>query len=145
MDYDRPRFPAAMNVDVPPFDVAGSAELPFVVLPPPVQVNLPLSFSGEIHHPNEDVQATFVRVDFFPLPAAGEKEPTRAGGMRGFAKGEDGDLKYRIEGRVPKTPGRYRIKLEVEHLITDPNVQSLPVEERLTTTLVAKGELTVTK
>jgi hypothetical protein len=119
--------------------------LPFAVLPPPVQVNLPVSFSGEIHHPNEEVQATFVRVGFFPLPTASEEEPTPAGEMRGFAKGEDGDLKYRIEGRAPKTPGRYLIKLEVEHLLTDPNVQSLPLEERLTTTLVAEGELTVTK
>jgi hypothetical protein len=65
--------------------------------------------------------------------------------MRGYAKGQDGDLTYRLEGRVPKSPGRYSIKLEVRHLITDPDVRSLPEEQRMTTTLVADGELTVTK
>jgi hypothetical protein len=119
--------------------------LPFDVFPPPVQGDLPLSFSGAIHHPNEEVQATFVRVDFFPLPKPGEKDPTRAGGMRGYAKGEDGNLTYRLEGRVPKSPGQYSIKVEARHLITDPDVRSLPEEQRLTTTLVAEGELTVTK
>lgn len=145
IDYNRPRFPAATNVDVPPFHVDDTAKLPFLVMPPPVKVDLPLSFSGEIHHPNAEVQATFVRVAFFPLAEPGDKDPTRAGGMRGYAKGEDGYLKYRLEGRVPKSPGRYSIKLEVRHLITDPDVRSLPEEQRMTTTLVGEGELTVTK
>lgn len=144
IDYDRPRFPAATNIDVPAFFVGEAAELPFALTLPAIRYDLPISFTGEIHHPNDEVQASLVRVHIYPLPMRRDQErESPQGGMQGFAKGEHGELRYRLEGRVPKKAGRYLVKLEVWHLITDPEVRSLPAEQRMTTTVVAEGELLV--
>jgi hypothetical protein len=145
VDYDAPEHPDVPTVNVPLFSVHNSSELPFVVEFPAVQTGKVIALTGEIEHPNPQVSGALVQVAFYGPPSRGQTEKSRSIGGQDFAKGDQGRLAYRIEVHTPERTGRYAVQIEVQHPIVAPNIDSLPIEERMTKTVVAEGELVVTR
>jgi hypothetical protein len=142
-DYNVPQYPDAPVVPVPVFGRDQLSAVPFSIsfldMPPGRDV----AVVGKIVHPNTTVTGSLVRLGFYERPRPGESEGRRRGGFQGFAEGEGGRLAYRIEGQTPKTPGVYDVRIEVDHPILDEDVDELPVDERMTTTLIAEGQVVI--
>jgi hypothetical protein len=149
VDYDAPQFPIATPIEVPLFSIPefGAANEPGVVELsfPEWKGDHPLVFVGEIRHPNPAVQASFVRGRCYVANGSSGSERRRVESFDGVAEGMDGVLVYRVEGRAPKDPGQYQVELELWHPITDPDLESYPLDDRMTTTTFAAGWLSVTE
>lgn len=115
-DYSRPPDPKAPVIVVPEFSFAAPTavgELPAFKTSP----DQLLAAEGSLAFANPRFDACYVRLRLKQIAEDGK--PRSKGTTQAVARGEQGNLTYRVQFRAPSHPGTYRIVLDALHFQLD--------------------------
>lgn len=138
--------PNAERLSLPKVDFRNSEAFPVQVqnMFPIRKRGTAVKIVGEGVHPSPESLGAGVFVKFWP---DGQDEVNVKhviqGGTHELTGTPTGEWSYELDGNLPPQPGRYGVRVEMFHLKVDPNVMELPTKDRVTTTVVMKGEVTV--